>query len=449
MPHSRPDVAKAKANPWNTLAALAAGYFCVLFDQGFMPVVTPLLPYEVNSPVWLTSIFLLCSVAPMPAAGRLGDAYGQRRLFLLGLGLAAFGLLLAGASWSFGSLVVARAVQGTGVALFLPQAFALIPQLFDDRLHGRAFAVWGVVGSAASLLGPVLGGAIVGSAGWRAGFFVQAFLCAVSLVAAAAWVPQRGRGTANVPVIGMALSFGSLGALVHGIQFGSWSGILIGAIGLAVLVLAARNGTDRGFLPLALLRNRTFALGTFGVTAMGFTVASMFIPLMYWLQTVAGATPSRAGMVTVPMSVVAMIATPVAGRLTDSGDPRALCVAGFVLQAAGLGLVAGMMFLGMGPWWFAGATAIIGLGSAFVWAPNAALTLGGIPDADAGAASGLYNTARQVGSVLGVAATGAVLAAGEVATTAPIAVVVPAAAMVLGAVSAALLPSRASVGVKR
>ena len=303
-----------------------------------MPVITPLLPFDVGSAVWLTSIYLLCTVAPMPATGKLGDAFGQRRVFLIGLAIYVAALVFAGASWSFGSLVVARGLQGVGAAVFLPQAFGLIPRVFEEDTQGRAFAAWGLIGSVASLIGPVVGGAVADGFGWRAAFFAQAALGAVALVAGLVALPRLPRSNERVTLLPVLLSFGGLGLLVYGMQFGQWPSILFGALLIGVLVLSARNGTDNGFLPVELMLNRSFALGALGVATMGFTVASMFIPLMYWLQNVADASPTAAGAVTAPMSVFALVLTPVAGYLTDRRDPGKLCAAGFSVSAAGLAL---------------------------------------------------------------------------------------------------------------
>ena len=400
-----------------------------------MPVITPLLPFDVGSAVWLTSIYLLCTVAPMPATGKLGDAFGQRRVFLIGLAIYVVALVLAGASWSFGSLVVARGLQGLGAAVFLPQAFGLIPRVFAEDTQGRAFAAWGVIGSVASLIGPVVGGAVAESAGWRAAFLAQAGLGAVALVAGLVALPRLPRSNERVTVLPVLLSFCGLGLLVYGIQFGQWPSILFGALLIGVLVLSARNGTDDGFLPVELMLDRSFALGALGVAAMGFSVASMFIPLMYWLQTVAGASPTASGAITAPMSVFALVLTPVAGYLTDRRDPGKLCAAGFTVSAAGLALAITLIHTGAGVWWFTAVTSLLGIGGAFVWAPNAAVTMRGIPEHETGAASGLYNTARQVGSVLGVALVGMVLASGAIESTAGWAITLPLAAMLIGAVS--------------
>ncbi len=430
---------KPAVNPWNTLAALAAGYFLVLIDQGFMPVITPLLPFDVGNAIWLTSIYLLCTVAPMPASGRLGDAYGQRRVFLLGLAVYVAALVFAGMSWSFGSLVAARGLQGFGAALFLPQAFGLIPRVFSEDLQGRAFAAWGVIGSVASLIGPVAGGAIAEFSGWRAAFLAQAGLGGLALIAGLIALPTLPSTHQRIFLLPVLLSFGGLGCLVYGIQFGQWLTVILGVLFLGLLVLFAQRGADEGFLPLELLRDRSFTLGAVGVAAMGFTVASMFIPLMYWLQTVAGATPSQSGLITAPMSVLAFVLTPVAGYLTDRRDPGRLCVIGFGVSAVGIGLAIFLIQVSAGVWWFLAVTALLGIGGAFVWAPNAAVTMRGIAEHQTGAASGLYNTARQVGSVLGVALVGTVLASGAIDATAGKALAVPAAAMVVGAVASLAL----------
>lgn len=404
-----------------------------LLDQGFMPVVAPLLPFDVGDAVWLTSVYLLCSVAPMPAAGRVGDALGQRRVFLAGLAAYAVALALAAVAPSLAWLVVARGLQGLGVALFLPQAFALIPRVFAET--GRAFAVWGIVGSIASLLAPPLAGAVAQAWGWRAAFGLQAVLALVALVFAAVWVPKLPGGGARVAALPVVLSFAGLGTLVYGIQFGSAASVGVGLSALAVLVASARVGQDQGFLPLGLLRDRRFALGTLAISTMGFVAASMFIPLMFWLQTVAGTSPTAAGLIAMPLSVAALMFTPLAGRLTDNGNPATLSAAGFALQAAALAIAAWMMKANASVGWFAAVMGAIGIGGAFVWTPNAALTLGAAEESDAGAASGLYNTARQVGSVVGVAATGAVLASGDVAVTAAPALALSAVASVVGAVA--------------
>lgn len=430
---------KTDVSAWRALAALSAGYFCVLLDQGLMPVITPQLPFDVGDAVWLTSVYLLCTVVPMPVAGRLGDAYGHRRIFLTGLGLFIVALVLAALSWSHAALIAARAVQGIGSALFLPQAFGVVNRVFAPETRGRAFAAWGVVGSVASLIGPVVGGLLVDGAGWRAAFGVQAAVALAAFALAALWVPVLPTMEGSIDTVSVMLTLAGLGSLIYGIQYGQWWAIAVGCIGIAILVWRGITGRDQGFLPLRLLSRGNFAVGIFGVTVMGFAVASMFIPMMYWLQTVAGVTSTRAGLLTAPMSILALVLTPVAGIAADKLHPKLLCVGGFVVLTTALAIGYGVMVTDASPLWFAVVTGLLGVGSAFIWAPNAATTMRAVPDEHAGAASGMYNTVRQVGSVLGVALVGAVLSAGELADSAAAGMLVPLFAVALGAGSSLLL----------
>ena len=165
----------------------------------------------------------------------------------------------------------------------------------------------------------------------------------------------------------------------------------------------------------------------------------MFIPMMYWLQTVAEVTSTRAGLLTAPMSVLALVLTPVAGVAADRLHPKLLCVGGFLAMTAALAIGYGVMVTGASPLWFAVVTGLLGAGSAFIWAPNAATTMRAVPDEHAGAASGMYNTVRQVGSVLGVALVGAALTRGDISDSAAAGLLVPLIAVALGAGCSLLL----------
>lgn len=424
--------------------ALSIGYVLIMLDQGIMPVITPHLPAATaNDAVWLTSIYLLLTVVPMPVTGRLGDRFGQSRVYLIGLAVYAVSLVLAAVPSSgevWWMLVAARALQGLGSAIFLPQAFGLINRLFPADGRGLAFAAWGVVGSLGSLAGPILGGYLAGAFGWQSVFTAQAAIAVVGLVIAGAWLPALPTSPVRVRITPVIFTFLGLSLLVNGIQSLSPWRILLGCLLLAVLVAMEQGRPiDDSFLPVHLLRNRNFALGTTAIACMGFAVASMFIPIMYWLQAVAGVNASTAGWLTAPMSLVALVLTPYAGVLADKVDPRVLNVVGFTVMAAGLLSGWFVALAAASAMWFAGATALLGIGSAFVWAPNATTTMRGVPDEAAGAASGLYNTLRQVGSVVGVAAVGAVMAKGDVGEASISAMLVPALAMVVGAVLSAFL----------
>lgn len=421
---------------WRALSALCIGYFLIMLDQGLMPVITPQLPAGVSDAVWLTSIYLLWTVVPMPVTGRLGDRFGQRRVYICGIAVYAASLILAAASWSWAVLVVARALQGLGSAIFLPQAFGLINRVFPANGRGRAFAMWGVVGSVGSLIGPVLGGMLVDGAGWRTAFATQAAVAVIGLVCAIFWLPELPKAPVPIRITPVLLSFLALTLLVSGIQsLNSWN-ILLG-LALVAGFLFSESKKEKAFLPLDLFRDRNFALGNIGIAAMGFTVASMFIPVMFWLQGIAKVDAATAGLLTAPMSVVAMILTPYVGLISDRVSPKLLSTFGFGTMAAGLLLGWAIAQTAANPLWFALITALLGIGSAFVWTPNVTTTMRGVPDDASGAASGVYNTVRQIGSVLGVAVVGAVMSGGAEASIS--AMLVPAAAMILGALASAFL----------
>ena len=428
------------------MAALSIGYVLIMPNQGFMPVIAPHLPAATaNDAVWLTSIYLLFTVVPMPITGRLGDKLGQTRVYVIGLVIYAVSLALAAVPFSrevWWKLVAARALQGLGSAIFLPQAFGLINRLFPAYRRGPAFAAWGVVGSLGSLVGPILGGYLVGQYGWQSAFAVQAVIAVLGVVLPALWLPELPTTPVRLRILPVVVSFLGLALLVNGIQALNWWCILGAVVLLAVLVAIERaRPIEDSFLPTQLFADRNFALGTAAISCMGFAVASMFIPIMYWLQSAGGVSASTAGWLTAPMSVVALVLTPHAGVLADRVDPRALNVAGFAVMALGLFGGWAIALAGLSAMWFALVTGLLGLGSAFVWAPNATTTMRGVPEEAAGAASGLYNTVRQVGSVVGVAAVGAVMAGGGVGETSISAMLVPAASMEAGAVLSAFLRS--------
>ncbi|WP_257181328.1 MFS transporter [Corynebacterium cystitidis] len=396
---------------WYALSALSLGYFLVMADQAIVPVLTPHLPAGVEDSVWITSVYLLFTVVPMLVTGRLGDRVGQRRMYLIGLAIYLAGLALASVAASISVLVSARAIQGLGAAAFLPQAFGVINRVFPADARGPAYAVWGVVGSLGSLIGPVFAGAVVEGAGWRATFAAQVLCGLVALGLAVVWAPRLSTTTARIDAPSVIVSLVGLGGVIYGIQYGWWPAGIVGTLALLIFMWLQRGGGDEALLPLSLFANRNFTLGSLGIAAMGFAVAAQFIPIMYWLQDGRGVDAVTAGLLTVPMSVVALILTPFVGVAADRVSPKILSAIGFATMTASMLWAWWVMASGAAVWWMMGITALKGVGSAFIWAPNAATTMRTIPEQMAGAASGAYNTVRQVGSVVGVATIGGAMGA--------------------------------------
>lgn len=402
---------RTKSSAWRALFALTTGYFLIMVDQAVVPILTPHLPANVGNSVWITSVYLLCTVVPMLVTGRMGDRFGQRNIYLLGIALYTAGLGVAAVAPGFAFLVVARAVQGFGAAALLPQAFSLIGRVFPADSRGPAFAVWGIVGSVGSLGGPVFAGTLLPVIGWRGVFAIQAAAGVLAIGLAWIWLPRLNPSPAVLDAASVIVSFVGLGAVVYGLQYAQPWSIAIGVVGLVLFaVLQARRG-ERALLPLQVFSNRNFTFASIAIAAMGIAAAAQFIPLMFWLQSVRGVDALTAGLLTVPMSVVALVLTPWSGKAADTLNPRLLSVAGFAVMAVSMAWSWALMVGESSVYWFAAVTALKGLGAALIWAPNAAVAMRTVPEELAGAASGAYNTVRQVGSVVGVAVIGAVLAA--------------------------------------
>ena len=427
-PHSAaamPELTKPEA--WRALAALCLGFFMVLMDQTIVAVATPDImanfDTEFDQVVWVTSIYLLCMVVPLLFTGRLGDRFGQGRMFQLGITVFVLAALAASLAPNLTVLLIARAVQGLGAAILTPQTMAVINRVFPQDARGPALGVWGAVGSVASLVGPVLGGFIISSFGWRGIFVMHLPLGIAALILSAMWVPKLPTYARSIDKLSVAVTLLGMTATIISIQQGPglswpWWTIVLLIAGLALIgwfIRLQSTATARGtepLVPLVLFKNRNYSLGAFSISTMGFAVASQMLPIMMWLQTGRGLTSAEAGLMMVPMAVVAGLGSPLVGPLADRVKPRILSVAGFGATALSLIWIAGIMYTDAQLYWMVGALAFLGIGNALVWAPNSVTTMRTVDIKHMGAASGVYNTTRQVGAVVGAAAVGAAMQVG-------------------------------------
>lgn len=411
---------------WKAMVALSLGFFISLMDQTMVAVALPslqrALDADINRSLWVSSGYLLAVVVPLLFTGRLGDIYGQRTLFRIGISIFALGALGCALAPSIELLIAIRVFQGFGASLLMPQTMSVINRVFARHRRGRALGVWGIVGSLASLIGPLVGGFVVGAFGWNGVFWLPIPVAIIAVILAGRWVPRLPTHARAIDWLSVAVSLIAMSLLVTGIQQGpvvGWNGWVIAAVvagigGLGVFVwcqhTAARRGTE-ALVPLELFTDRNYSLGTVSILAMGFMAASMMLPIMLWLQDAQGLTSVQAGMVMVPMAAVSLVFSPLAGVLVDRMHPRHLSQAGFAVTILAFGLMWWIMRQpdGLSPWWLSGPAATLGLGQAFVWGTNSATTMRDINPARMGAASGVYNTSRQVGSVVGVAVLSAVM----------------------------------------
>ncbi|MEV0295226.1 DHA2 family efflux MFS transporter permease subunit [Nocardia sp. NPDC050710] len=410
-------------NPWLALFALVVGFFMILLDMTIVAVANPAimtdLQADISQVIWVTSAYLLTYAVPLLVTGRLGDRFGPKNIYLVGLAVFTGASLWCGLSGSVEMLIAARGVQGLGAALMTPQTMAVITRTFPPDRRGAAMGLWGGVAGLATLVGPILGGVLVDGLGWEWIFFVNVPVGIVAFALAMWLVPALPTHEHKFDIPGVVLSGIGLFLLVFGIQEGNaydWSPriwLMIGA-GLAVLVVfvvnQARNSGEP-LLPLTLFKDRNFALSSVAIAAMGAAVTSLMVPAYFYLQAVREMSPTRSALVFAPMAIVTGVFAPVIGKFSDKLHPRLVPTIGFTLFAASGFWFASVMTPDSSMVWFLIAAGLAGFANACIWAPLASTATHNLPVQLAGAGAGVYNTTRQVGSVLGSAAISALIAA--------------------------------------
>lgn len=411
-------------NPWLALSALVVGFFMILLDMTIVAVANPAimrnLHADIPQVVWVTSAYLLTYAVPLLITGRLGDRFGPKNIYLLGLAVFTAASLWCGLSGTIGMLIAARAVQGLGAALMTPQTMAVITRTFPPDRRGAAMGLWGGVAGLATLVGPLLGGFLVDGLGWEWIFIVNVPVGVVAFVLAAWLVPALPTHAHKFDIPGVVLSALGMFGLVFGIQEGDsydWSAriwLLIGAglLVLAVFVLYQARGVGEPLVPLGLFRDRNFALANLSIAAMGAATAAFMVPSYFYLQSVREMSPTESALVFAPMAIVTAISAPLIGKFVGRLHPRIVPTAGFTL-------------FGLSVAWFALLTSdphsaialfliisvLAGLANACIWGPLATTATHNLPVRQAGAGAGVYNTTRQVGTVLGSATISALIAA--------------------------------------
>ncbi|WP_235036047.1 MDR family MFS transporter [Curtobacterium sp. 18060] len=441
------------ARRWLALGGLCLGFFMLLLDSTIVSVALPDigsdLGTEASLSVWVNSAYLFAFAVPLLVAGRLGDRFGHRRVYLLGL--AVFTVASVGCAFApgIGALIVWRAVQGVGAALLTPQCLTVIRSLFEPPRLAVALAVWSAGGGAATVAGPIVGGVLVEAWGWPSVFLVNVPVGIVTAIAVLRFVPVSRRIAVPLPVLAVVGVTAGVFAVVVGVQ-GTGDGVLaaplprVGLVVLGALVVAAvltvqRRAGDRALVPLGLFRDRGFVTGSWGATAASFCVGSAPIPLMLDLQDGRGLGPGAAALVLVPMGVACLAAAPFVGRTTNTAGPRATATIGAVLLVVSVALTAVLIGTAAPLWAVATAFTGFGVANAFVWSPFSLAAVLGAGSATIGAASSTFNTVKQLGAVLGSTVTAVLLAV----STDAVALGALALAALGALVAAASLPGRA------
>ena len=360
---------------------------------------------------WVTNSYLLALAAALILGGKLGDRFGRRTLYLVGVvGFTAASVAI-GLAGSIEGVIAFRALQGLFGAMLMPNTLALLRAVFPPKKFGMAVGIWAMISSVSTALGPIVGGLLVEHVNWESVFYINAPIGVIALVFGLVVLPQsRNEAAASekFDVPGVVLLAGGLLAVVFGVVKGEtwgWTSVgTLGAIigGLVVLVLFGWYETrvSHPLLPMRLFRNPALTIGTV-VTALNFFILlGVIFFVMLYLQNVRGFTPVEAGVRTLPLSLVSMVASPLGAKLTEKFGPRLTMPLGMVLQAgaafAMLAWSADSSYATMWP-----PFAALGLGVGMVMSASSDAIVGNAPVKDGGVAGGLQATSLQIGGALG------------------------------------------------
>jgi EmrB/QacA subfamily drug resistance transporter len=408
-----------------TLVACILGSGIVLLDGTVVNVALPTIQRALGGGMaaqqWVVNGYLLTLGSLILIGGSLGDLFGERQVFALGV--AGFGVasLACAASPSIGALVAARAVQGVAGALLVPSSLAVIVNTFPQDERGAAIGSWTAWGAIAGVLGPLAGGELLALASWRWIFLMNVPLVIVCVTLILTVIPSSGarqRGARRVDVPGAILCACGLGgpvfALIEQPRLGWSSPAVIGPLAAGVALLALftlfESRTRDPMLPLRLFRRRNFAAGNVETLSMYAGLAILFFFLILFLQQIGGYTPLKSGLATLPVTIVMFVLSRRFGALADRFGPRLFMGVGPLLAAVGLllfqrvGVRAGDLDEVLPP------LLVFALGLSMTVAPLTAAVLTGA-EHDAGIASGVNNAVARVAGLLGTASVGAAISA--------------------------------------
>jgi EmrB/QacA subfamily drug resistance transporter len=419
-------------NPWLVLVVLCAAIFMLLLDTTIVNVAQREIQIGLGADLsgiqWVLDSYILTYAVLLLALGRMGDIFGRKRLFVVGMSLFTFASALCGVSGWLGdfagisginALIMARVLQGLGGAFMMPQTLSLITVVFPAEKRGAAMGVWGGIVALGAVVGPIIGGLIVTNYAWEWVFLINIPVGIVAVLATLAIVPESVDPLASRKIdwVGVALSgfgiFGIVFALIEGNNWG-WTDPAIVGLFVAGLILLAifawwESRVPDPIMKIELFRLRNFWVGNVIAFVVAFGMLGIFFPMTLFLQGVLGMTPIRAGLTMLPMSLMIMIAAPLSGRMTDKIGARWILTGGLTLMTTGILFIITRIDLDTDWKSLAPALVVTGLGMGMTFAPMTAAAMREVPPRIAGSASGILNTTRNVGQVLGIAVLGSLL----------------------------------------
>ncbi len=409
-----------------TLLAVAIGTFMAALDSSVVNLVLPIISAYFHTTLsvveWAVMSYLLVISSLLLAYGRLGDMYGNKKIYLLGFILFTIGSLLCGMAASVAMLIVFRVVQAIGAGMLMAMGPAIVTDTVDARNRGKALSVTAVAVASALTIGPVIGGFLASAFGWQSIFFVN-----IPIGIGGLWLAQK---TIHKKDQHSPQSFDQVGALIIFLalvcillplslvadygwtNFWLWLFIVIG-VGLVVGFVLWEKKVQHPLFDITLFYNRLFAMSNLSALFNYMAQNTIILLIPFYLQTLRGLQPNQAGLLYLPMPLTTMAVAPVSGTLSDRMDSRYISSAGMALMAVGMGILSNLkadspyilMIVGL---------IVVGFGIGLFQTPNNSAIMGAVPRDKTGVASGMLATMRNIGMVLGVAVAGAVFSSNQI-----------------------------------
>jgi len=405
-----------------TFGITTAALFMTALDNLVVVTALPVIQKELGASLsgleWTVNAYTLTFAALLLTGAALGDRFGRRRMFTIGLAVFTTASALAALAPGSGALIAARALQGAGAAIVMPLTLTILSEAFPPGRRGLVIGAWSGISGLGVALGPLVGGAIVDGISWQWIFWVNVPIGLVLLPLAITRLSETTGPDGQLDLPGLALgSTGLLGlvlGLVRGQSLGWTSAPVLAALGTGVILLAGFVAWElrapAPMLPLRFFRNRAFAAANGVSLAMSFGIFGAIFLLSQFFQTAQGYSALESGLRTLPWTGMPMIVAPIAGALSDRLGSRPLMAAGLALQSAAMVWIALVTSPTVAYGALVPAFVMAGGGMALVFAPSANAVLNSVHPREAGKASGATSTVRELGGVLGIAVLASVFA---------------------------------------
>jgi EmrB/QacA subfamily drug resistance transporter len=405
---------------WWTLAAMCFALFMIMLDNTVVNVALPSIQKELGASLssleWTVNAYTLSFAVLLVTGGRLGDIFGRRKVFLLGVGLFAASSAFIGFSQTDAWLIGGRAIQGMGAALMMPATLSIITNTFPPQERGKALGTWAGVSALALAIGPVVGGYLVEYVSWQSIFFLNLPVAAGAL-AITLFATRESRDETVLPTLDFAgiatitIGLGALTlALVEASNWGWGSPANIGLFAVSALGILGFAVVERRvrvpMVDFSFFASKTFLGASLVAFIVSFAMLAMFFFIAIYMQTIEGYTPLEAGVRFLPTTLCIILISPFSGRLADRVGPRPLMTGGLLLVAISL-FWQSHLSVGSGFGFLAPGFVLMGIGMGFTMSPMSTAAMNAVDRTKAGVAGGILSMSRMVGGTLGVAVMGA------------------------------------------